>query len=63
MIKNYVVASRKKIGSERCESVFNAHTSKASKELKGYFWRVNVKKTGEFIYISLGDFLKDKTAP
>jgi hypothetical protein len=60
------VATRKKIGSKRCESAFDAHTSKASKELKVvliHLGRVNVNTTGGFIYISLGDFHKDKTAP
>jgi hypothetical protein len=63
--KIYSVAAKKKIGAERCESVFDAHTSKASKELKVvllHLWHVNVKTTG-FIYISLGDFHIDKTAP
>ncbi len=64
------VAARKKIEDERCECVFDAHTSKAntskaSKELKVvlHLWRVNVKTTGEFVYISLEHFHKDKTAP
>jgi hypothetical protein len=60
-----VVEARKKIGAERCE--FDAHTSKkASKELKVlqlHLWRVNVKTTGGFIYMSLEDFHMDKTAP
>jgi hypothetical protein len=58
-----LVAARKKIGAERCECLFDAHTSKASKELKVvllHLWRPNVKTTGGFIYISLGDFQKDK---
>ncbi len=60
------VLKRKKIGAERCECVFDAHTSKASKELKVvllHLWRVNVKTTGGCIYILLEDFHKDKTAP
>jgi hypothetical protein len=39
------VAARKRIGAEKCEFLFEAHTSKASKELKVvllYLWRVNV---------------------
>jgi hypothetical protein len=55
-----------KVGAERCEYVFDAHTSKASKELKVvllHFWRVNVKTTRGFVYISLEDFHIDKTAP
>jgi hypothetical protein len=54
------------MGAERCECVFDVHTSKASKELKVvllHLWRVNVKTTGGFIYISLQDFHMDKTAP
>jgi hypothetical protein len=60
------VAARKKIGAERCESAFDAHMSKASKEQKVvllHLWGVKVKTTGGFIYISLGDFHIDKTAP
>jgi hypothetical protein len=52
------VAERKRIGAERCEFVFDAHTSNASKELKVvlfHLWRVNVKATGGFIYILLED--------
>ncbi len=59
--------ARKKIGAERCECVFDLHTSKASKELKVvlllHLWCVNVKTTGGFIYISLEEFHMDKTAP
>jgi hypothetical protein len=47
-------------------SVFDVHTSKASKRLKVvllHLWRVNVKTTGGFICISFGDFHKDKIAP
>jgi hypothetical protein len=50
------IAARKKIGAERCESVFDAHMSKASKELKVvllHLWRVKVKTTGGFFYRSL----------
>ncbi len=57
----------KKIGAERCENVFDAHTSKASKELKVVLlhrlWRVNVKTIRGFIYIPLEDFHMVKTAP
>ncbi len=55
---------KEKIGAERCECVFDTQTSKASKELKAvllHLWRVNVKTTGGFIYISLEDFHMDKS--
>ncbi len=45
--------------------MFDAHTSKASREFKVVLlplWRVNVKTTRGFIYISLEDFHMDKTA-
>ncbi len=50
----------------RVKIIFDVHTSKASKELKVillHLWCVNVKTTRGFIYISLGDFHIDKTAP
>ncbi len=46
--------------------IFDAHTPKASQEQKVvllHLWRVNVKTARGFIYISLGDFHKNKTAP
>ncbi len=47
--------------------VFDAHTSKARRTdgdtIVFHLWRVNVKTTGGFICISLGDFHIDKTAP
>ncbi len=62
-----VVAARKKGRScQDVKYVFNAHTSKASKRLKVvllHLWHVNVKTTGGFILISLGDFHTDKIAP
>jgi hypothetical protein len=45
--------------------VFDAHTTKASKRLKGvllHLWRINVKTTGGFICVSFGDFHIDKVA-
>jgi hypothetical protein len=60
------VAARKKIGAERRENVFDAHTSKDGKELKVvllHLWHVNIKTTRGFIYIPLKDFHKVKTAP
>ncbi len=69
--QNYVLTERYVLlkqgkGAERCDYVFDAHTSKkASKELKVlqlHLWRVNVKTIGGFIYISLEDLHMDKTA-
>ncbi len=50
----------------RVKIIFDVHTLKASKELKVvllHLWRVNVKTARGFVYISLGDFHMDKTAP
>ncbi len=53
------VAARKKIGAERCESVFDAHPSKASKELKVVQLRPPLARKGKddwriFLQITLG---------
>ncbi len=66
-VKEGFVAARKK--DRRCQGVkyvFDIHTSKESKRLEVALlrlWRVNVKTTGGFLCISLGDFHTDKIAP
>ncbi len=61
------VAARKKVGAERCEYVFDVHTSRARKRLKVvlllYHWLANVKTTGGFYCMSFPYFFIDKTAP
>ncbi len=47
-------------------SIFDPDTSKARYELTVvllHLWRVNVKTSTGFIYISLADFFINKTAP
>jgi hypothetical protein len=45
-------------------SIFFPHTSKARYELTLlHLWRVNVKTSPGFVYISLADFFINKTAP
>jgi hypothetical protein len=58
----------RKIFSVIVSSVFDVHTSKASKRLKVvllllHLWRHNVKTTREFSNIPLKDFHIDKIAP
>ncbi len=52
-LKNFrSVVSKEKVGAERCEYVFDFHTSKVSIELKVvllHLWRVKVKTTRGFI--------------
>jgi hypothetical protein len=62
-----LLKSRNRLGN-RMKILFDVHTSKASKELKVvllHLWRVNVivKTSHGFIYVSLGDFHIDETAP
>ncbi len=64
MIYCILLPQRKKVEAERCEYIFDVHTSKASKILKVvllHLWRINVKTTRGFINIPLEDFHMDKT--
>ncbi len=63
---NLNLLKRRNRQGSRVKIIFDAPTSKASKELKVvliHLWRVNVKTARGFIYISLADFHIDKTAP
>jgi len=67
MVFRFTSLVREKVGAEKCEYVFDLHTSKVSKELKVvlllHLWRINAKTTQGFINIPLEGFYKDKNAP
>ncbi len=63
--KILLLAQGKKVGAAGCEYVFDVHTSKARLKVVVvllHLWRVKVKTTRGFIYISFGDFHIDKIA-